>query len=44
MGFWTFLAGGVAATKAKNMLTRPSVTFTSGDGEIIGMENKGCRG
>ena len=44
MGFWTFLAGGIAATKAKNMLTRPSVTFTSGDGEIIGMENKGLIG
>ena len=44
MGLWAFLAGGIAATKAKNMLTRPSVNFTSGDGEIIGMENKGLIG
>ena len=44
MGFWTFLAGGVAATKAKNMLTRPSVNFISGDFEIVSMENIGIVG
>tara|TARA_B100002003_G_C13605157_1_gene311708 strand:+ start:177 stop:434 length:258 start_codon:yes stop_codon:yes gene_type:complete len=44
MGFWTFLAGGVAATKAKNMLTRPSVNFISGDCEIVSMENIGILG
>ena len=44
MGFWSFLAGATVATKAKNMMTRPSVNITRGDGEIIGMENIGLTG
>ena len=30
--------------KAKNMLTRPSINFTSGDCEIVSMENIGIAG
>ena len=44
IGFWSFLAGATVAIKAKNMMTRPSVNFIRGEGEIIGMENKGLTG
>ena len=41
MGFWTFLFGGLAAVKAKNMLTVPTVTSKSGKYEILSIKHKG---
>ena len=41
MGFWTFLFGGLAAVKAKNMLTVPTVTSKSGKYEILSVEHQG---
>ena len=41
MGFWTFLFGGLAAVKAKNMLTLPSVTSKSGKYEILSVKHQG---
>ena len=41
MGFWTFLFGGLAAVKAKNMLTVPTVTSKSGKYEILSIKHQG---
>tara|TARA_B100000900_G_scaffold409134_1_gene424524 strand:- start:631 stop:864 length:234 start_codon:yes stop_codon:yes gene_type:complete len=41
MGFWTFLFGGLAAVKAKNMLTVPTVTSKSGKYEILSVKHQG---
>mgnify|MGYP001302253168 FL=1 len=41
MGFWTFLFGGLAAVKAKNMLTIPTVTSKSGKYEILSVKHQG---
>ena len=41
MGFWTFLFGGLAAVKAKNMLTVPTVTSRSGKYEILSIKHQG---
>ena len=41
MGFWTFLFGGLAAVKAKNMLTIPTVTSKSGRYEILSIKHQG---
>ena len=41
MGFWTFLFGGLAAVKAKNMLTLPTVTSKSGKYEILSIKHQG---
>ena len=40
MGFWTFLFGGLAAVKAKNMLTVPTVTSKSGKYEILSIKHR----
>ena len=41
MGFWTFLFGGLAAVKAKNMLTVPTVISKSGKYEILSVKHQG---
>jgi len=41
MGFWTFLFGGLAAVKAKNMITVPTVTSKSGKYEILSIKHQG---
>ena len=41
MGFWTFIFGGLAAVKAKNMLTVPTVTSKSGKYEILSIKHQG---
>ena len=41
MGLWTFLFGGLAAVKAKNMLTVPTVTSKSGKYEILSIKHQG---
>lgn len=41
MGFWTFLFGGLAAVKAKNMITVPTVTSKSGKYEILNIKHQG---
>ena len=41
MGFWTFLFGGLAAVKAKNILTVPTVTSKSGKYEILSIKHQG---
>ena len=41
MGFWTFLFGGLAAAKAKNMITVPTVTSKSGKYEILSIKHQG---
>ena len=41
MVFWTFLFGGLAAVKAKNMLTVPTVTSKSGKYEILSIKHQG---
>ena len=41
MGFWTFLFGGLAAVKAKNMLIVPTVTSKSGKYEILSIKHQG---
>ena len=41
MSFWTFLFGGLAAVKAKNMLTIPTVTSKSGKYEILSIKHQG---
>ena len=41
MGFWTFIFGGLAAVKAKNMLTIPTVTSKSGKYEILSVKHQG---
>ena len=41
MGFWTFIFGVLAAVKAKNMLTVPTVTSKSGKYEILSVKHQG---
>ena len=41
MGLWTFLFGGLAAVKAKNMITVPTVTSKSGKYEILSIKHQG---
>ena len=41
MGFWKFIFGGLAAVKAKNMLTVPTVTSKSGKYEILSIKHQG---
>ena len=41
MGFWTFLFGGLAAVKAKNMITVPTITSKTGKYEILSIKHQG---
>ena len=41
MGFWIFFFGGLAAVKAKNMITVPTVTSKSGKYEILSIKHQG---
>ena len=41
MGFWAFLFGGLAAVKAKNMLTVPTVISKSGKYQILSVKHQG---
>ena len=41
MGFWTFIAGGLAASKAKNTIMKPNVTSKSGENEVLYVKQVG---
>tara|TARA_B100001059_G_scaffold110162_1_gene110243 strand:+ start:1237 stop:1470 length:234 start_codon:yes stop_codon:yes gene_type:complete len=41
MGLWTFIFGGLAAVKAKNMITLPTVISKSGKYDILSVKHKG---
>ena len=41
MGFWTFIFGGLAVSKAKNTLIKPHVTSKSGENEVLIIKQKG---